>query len=223
MKNESIIFLRNFRVKSRDANQLSRREKSFARWDILGSVLSTLCAIHCLAMPILAGVLPLIGLGILGNRTFELAACAGMVTLAAFCLWLGCLRHRRWWLLALLGLGATTVIAVQLAAAPACCSKERGGNWMEATLMFLGGSAIAVSHLLNLHFRRNCGCGVCLSAKEMGAHASRVPVRASRPNSRHLWTPILMRENLCNEVFGAPPKTTRRRRVLPIFRFRNKL
>jgi len=165
MKNESIIFLRNFRVKSRDANQLSRRETSSARWDILGSVLSTLCAIHCLAMPILAGVLPLIGLGILGNRTFELTACAGMLTLAAFCLWLGCLRHRRWWLLALLGLGATTVIAVQLAAASACCSEERCGNWMEATLMFLGGSAIAVSHLLNLRFRRNCGCGVCLSAK----------------------------------------------------------
>ena len=48
------------------------------------------------------------------------------------------------------------------------------------------------------------------------AHASGVPVRVSRPNSRHpIFRRLVAGRSLRNEVFGAAPKTTRQRRVLP--------
>lgn len=53
------------------------------RLDVVGSVLSTLCAIHCLAMPLVAGLLPVLGLGFLGDPAFDQAACLAMMALAA--------------------------------------------------------------------------------------------------------------------------------------------
>jgi hypothetical protein len=51
---------------------------------------------------------------------------------------------------------------------------------------------------------------------EWGAHASRVRVRASRPNFRRTRCRKLPAEkSWCAEIFGATPKTTRQRRVLP--------
>ena len=133
----------------------------FARLDVAGSVLSSLCAIHCLAMPFVAGLLPLLGLGFLGSRGFERGACVVMMALASACLVAGCRRHRRWWLLGLLGAGAALTLGTQFLFAPAACVKtcctERV-NWSEALVMFTGGGLIAASHLLNLRFRRACTC-----------------------------------------------------------------
>lgn len=134
------------------------------RLDVTGSMLSTLCAIHCLAMPFIAAALPLWGLAVLGSRGWERATCAAMVVLAAFCLWQGCRRHGRWWLLALLGGGACVVLGTQFLWADsgcteACCTAQR--DWAEAAFMFVGGLAIAASHFLNLHFRHRCHCRLC--------------------------------------------------------------
>jgi hypothetical protein len=49
-----------------------------------------------------------------------------------------------------------------------------------------------------------------------GARASRVRVRASRPNFRHpQFSDLPAQKYLLDEVFGSTPKTTRQRRVLP--------
>ena len=40
--------------------------------DTTGACLSVACAVHCLAMPLLVAVLPLIGLGFLANESAEL-------------------------------------------------------------------------------------------------------------------------------------------------------
>lgn len=133
------------------------------RLDLAGSVLSTLCAIHCLAMPLVAVALPLCGLAILGTREWERGTSTAMVALAAVCLWQGCRRHRRWWLLALLAAGASAVLGAQfLWAKDACCATR--ADWTEAAFMFAGGLTIAVAHGLNLHYRRKCGCRLCPGA-----------------------------------------------------------
>src|ERR1035437_2186324 len=53
-------------------------------------------------------------------------------------------------------------------------------------------------------------------ARNGGAHASRVRVQASRPNFGHpLFREFPARKSLRDEVFGATPKNTRRRRYAP--------
>jgi hypothetical protein len=137
------------------------------RLDQTGSVLSTLCALHCLAMPLVTVALPFWGWAALDSRGGEQFAATAMVALAAICLWQGCRRHERWWLLALLASGATLVLGTQFLradnhSAAACCASQR--DWKEASFMFAGGITIAVAHGLNLHYRRKCGCRLCPGA-----------------------------------------------------------
>lgn len=41
------------------------------KWDVFGIGLSVLCAIHCLSVPFLMGVLPLVGLDFVADHEFE--------------------------------------------------------------------------------------------------------------------------------------------------------
>lgn len=137
----------------------SHQESLLNRADKIGSVLSSLCAVHCMCMPVLIGLLPVLGLSFLAGHTFEQAACVTMTLLAAACLWAGCRVHRRWGLFALLGAGAALVAYIQFAGAPE--ENETQTNWREAAVMAVGGALIAASHLLNLKLRARCGCGQC--------------------------------------------------------------
>jgi MerC mercury resistance protein len=129
------------------------------RADKIGSVLSSLCAVHCMCMPVLIGLLPMIGLSFLGSQRFEHIACVTMVLLAAACIWSGCRIHRRWGLLVLLCAGVAMVLYIQFIGPP----EEKGTrtDWHEAMAMVIGGSLIAVSHLLNLRLRARCHCAQC--------------------------------------------------------------
>jgi len=129
------------------------------RADKIGSILSSLCAVHCLCMPVLIGVLPVLGLSFLGSHRFEQAASVSMIVLATACVWSGCRVHRRWGLLALFGAGAVVVVYIQFGGAPE--EVETQPNWREAAVMTIGGSLIAASHVLNLKLRRRCGCRQC--------------------------------------------------------------
>lgn len=144
-------------------------------------MLSTLCAIHCLAMPLVAATLPFWGLGIIASRGWEQTTSVIMIVLAGWCLWQGCRRHQRWDLFALLVVGGGIVLGTQFfwpGANPDACCAERA-NWGEATLMFLGGTTIATAHLLNLHFRNTCRCRYC-----PGAEAERPAAAGTTPLER---------------------------------------
>jgi hypothetical protein len=60
--------------------------KSLRIFDRLGFSASTLCAIHCAAMPFVVSVLPALGLGFLGGGAFELAMIAVSIIIASFSL-----------------------------------------------------------------------------------------------------------------------------------------
>lgn len=132
------------------------------RADKIGSVLSSLCAVHCMCMPVLIGLLPMIGLSFLGSHRFEHIACVTMILLAAACIWSGCRIHRRWGLLVLLCAGAAVVLYTQFAGPPE--EKETRADWHEAIAMFVGGALIATSHLINLKLRARCHCTQCQEA-----------------------------------------------------------
>src|SRR6267142_6253646 len=138
---------------------VSNHKSLLNRADKIGSALSSLCAVHCLCMPVLIGLLPVLGLTFLASHTFERTACVTMILFATACVWSGCRVHRRWGLLALLGAGAVLVGYIQFAGAPE--ENEAQTNWREAAVMAIGGSLIAASHLLNLKLCTRCGCRQC--------------------------------------------------------------
>lgn len=175
-----------------------------AHLDFVGSALSTLCAIHCLAMPFVAGLLPVLGLNLLGDRAFERAACVTMTALATFCLLRGCQRHRRWWLLGLLAAGASLTLGTQFifaadtaaTCAKACCSEAV--NWSQALVMFAGGGLIAASHILNLIFDRACSCCAKGSTTVVLARTSPSPlgIKPCFEDPPRFWMMLLMLASL---------------------------
>ena len=64
--------------------------------DNTGACLSFACAVHCLAMPLLVAVLPLIGLGFLVGERAELVIIISAVALAIGSLAWGIRHHRSW-------------------------------------------------------------------------------------------------------------------------------
>ena len=122
------------------------------RLDRLGAAASLACAVHCAAMPLLIGLLPLVGLSFLGDKQTEIA-------LAGLSIGVGILslipsyarKHRQWRPLLLFISGAGLIIAVKL------LTEE--GSRLEAPAMVLGALLIACAHIIN---RRLCrSCAVC--------------------------------------------------------------
>jgi len=122
------------------------------RLDWLGAAASLACAVHCAAMPLLIGLLPLVGLGFLASDQTEWA-------LAGLSLGVGSLslipsyarKHRQWRPLLLFAIGASLIIAMRLLA--------EDGSSLEAPALTLGALLIAFAHMIN---RRRClSCAAC--------------------------------------------------------------
>jgi MerC mercury resistance protein len=129
------------------------------RLDALGAFLSFACAVHCMVMPVVATVLPLIGLSFLQNSYFELISVGTCLTLAGLSLAWGFTTHRRWLAIGVFSCAAAMLIAARtLWGECSCCSEEI--NWPQLALAVGGGVLLGTSHLIN---RRLCRCtaGCC--------------------------------------------------------------
>jgi len=130
---------------------LSKSEAMTAenRLDRLGAAASLACAAHCAAMPLLIGLLPLVGLGFLAKEQTEWA-------LVGFSLGVGSLslipsyarKHRQWRPLLLFAFGASLIVVVRL------CIED--GSRLEAPAMVIGALLIACAHQVNRRLCRSC-------------------------------------------------------------------
>ena len=104
------------------------------------------CAIHCLAMPLLGTVLPLVGLSFLANERVEFILIVSAIGLAIGSLALGVRRHRNWRaflvLIAALAFIATAQTAVE--------------GTFEVVFYSIGGILLASAHLVNRHLCKTC-------------------------------------------------------------------
>ncbi len=122
------------------------------RAERVGSFLSLMCAIHCLALPFLMTVVPLIGFGFLLDSAFE----AGMLAVALLCAVLSlCWGHRihgRRWLFGLV------VIAVGLFVAGHAYHELQDGSGatMHMILMVLGAIFLVGAQYVNKRLCRSC-------------------------------------------------------------------
>jgi hypothetical protein len=119
---------------------------SSAHIDLLGTCLSLVCALHCLSVPLLVTVLPLVGAGMLLGGWLEVLLIAASVALATGSLCYGFRRHRRWRVLIALG-AALTMLAVRrfLASEP-----------FELLCVVMGAAVLAGGHFLSHYLCRTC-------------------------------------------------------------------
>ncbi len=136
---------------------MSRSSPSSRWWHIadrIGATASSLCALHCAALPFVLALLPLVGLQFLAGRAFERGFVLAAATLATVVLLGGWRRHRRLvpWMLALPGL---------LLLLAGICVDLDTAVVAHSILVVTGGVLLACAHLCNLKYSRQ-GC-VCAS------------------------------------------------------------
>ena len=134
----------NFRPARLDADPPpSSRGRLVRLADRFGATASFLCAIHCAALPFVVAVLPALGLGFLADHEFEALFVLFACCLASTTILLGRRRHGDGRAAALLvpAVGLLIVgVAVDFAAKPL----------LHAALVCLGGSLLALAHVVNL-------------------------------------------------------------------------
>ncbi len=119
------------------------------RFTGLTAGLSLVCAIHCLMMPLLIVIAPLIGVGFMVEESFEVALIASILILAGGTLFMGFRQHRRMEPTALLGAGIIGIIVSHFITPPR----------FEPWIMGAAGLCLASAQLLN---RRHCrACAHC--------------------------------------------------------------
>ena len=114
--------------------------------DTTGACLSVACAIHCLSMPLLIAVLPLIGLGFFATERAELVLITGAIGLAIASLAWGVRLHRSW--------RALLILIVALAFIATSRTAVEGA--FEVVFYSIGGVLLASAHLVNRHLCKTC-------------------------------------------------------------------
>ncbi len=134
-----------------EENALSKSEVMIAgnRLDRLGAAASLTCAAHCAAMPLLIGLLPLVGLGFLAKEQTEWALAGLSIGVGSLSLIPSYARkHRQWRPLLLFAFGASLIIVVRLLV--------EEDSRLEAPAMTLGALLIACAHMVNQRLCRSC-------------------------------------------------------------------
>lgn len=140
--------------------------------DQLGMTASTLCALHCLLVPLLLTALPFAGLAFLVQPWIDIVTIAAGLLIGGVSLGISYTRHHRRILpLLLLIAGFTVIGAVHLMHAHPGMAPNYGrlGNiaslpgyhpvhtLQEMIFLFAGGLCVAAGHLVNWRYNRRCG------------------------------------------------------------------
>ena len=127
-----------------------RSVKVSARLDNIGMTASTLCAIHCAAVPVFFTGLPLVGLGFLANPWVEWIMIITAIIIGVSSIVGSFLNsHHRALPLVLLIIGFATIILAHLFTK----------GWVEAIVAPAGGLTIALAHFFNYKYAGTCKAG----------------------------------------------------------------
>jgi hypothetical protein len=111
--------------------------------DRFGAFASLLCAVHCALLPLIFGILPVLGLAFLANHGFERAFVSFAIVLATISLLFGLRKHgsyRAFWFL---------VPGIGLLVVGLLIGTTHNDAW-HATIVSIGGTLVALSHVVNL-------------------------------------------------------------------------
>lgn len=125
-----------------------QRPRRFATLvDRVGATASLLCAVHCMLLPFVLALLPVIGLGFLADHRFERGFVLFAASLAAIVLVTGFRRHHQQ-LPLLLVLPGLVLLVVGV------CVDLDANVVLHSVLVTCGGLMVAAAHLTNLRVSR---------------------------------------------------------------------
>ena len=113
---------------------------------------SSLCLLHCLAVPVLVSVVPVFATFALADERFHLALVALVVPTSVIALCLGCRLHKSRRIL-ICGFAGVFVLVVT-----AILGGQHLGEIGETVLTVLGASVVALAHWFNFRACRACDC-----------------------------------------------------------------
>ncbi|MDQ8184518.1 MerC domain-containing protein [Pelagicoccus sp. SDUM812002] len=114
------------------------------KWDVAGIGLSVLCAIHCLSVPFLMGVLPLVGLDFVADHGFEWVMMSLIFAVAGLSYFNGYRRHGRKAIFTFLAVGMIIFAGIR----PVL---EEG---LHPVATILGGCVFVLGHWKNWHWHK---------------------------------------------------------------------
>jgi hypothetical protein len=114
--------------------------------------LSALCLLHCLDIPLLISMTPVVATFAFADESFHIALVALVVPTSAVALGLGCRKHQGW--------DVVTIGLIGLALlGTAAFSEGLGlGEIGETVLTVIGALVVASAHVLNYRACRACDC-----------------------------------------------------------------
>ncbi len=117
-----------------------------------------ICAVHCMALPLLLAILPAIGLGFLLNESLEKGFVIVSVLVAGLSLLWGIRLHGRWRAIPVYVLGATLLLLAMFV-----LGHEHHGhdhhvqqNPLALAILLIGAVSMATSHLINRKLCKAC-------------------------------------------------------------------
>lgn len=113
-------------------------------WDRVGIVVTAICAVHCLALPILLPVLAATDLMLVAHHEFEWVILGITFVLAAVVLTHGYLSHHR----------RRLPLVLAAAGVAICLVRHELGEALEPFVLMLGAGLIVGAHAMNLRFSR---------------------------------------------------------------------
>lgn len=126
--------------------------RASSSWDWMGQLLSALCLAHCVALPLLTGLLPAATAEVLEGEAVHQGLIVFVVVTAAAAFVPGFRVHRRVSVLALAG------VALALLGTAAFLLPEGTSEAAETGLTLGGGALMALAHWRNRTLCRDC-CG----------------------------------------------------------------
>ena len=132
-----------------DSQPNNRRRKYM---DTAAVVLSGVCMLHCLALPIALTILPIVNVTLLDESTFHLIMMAVILPISVIALTIGCRQHKDKLTLVLgsVGLGILTITAI--------FGHDLLGLAGERIVTSIGGLILAAAHIQNYLCCRNDDC-----------------------------------------------------------------
>ena len=130
-------------LKQLNNRKINLMKAAQALTDRLAIGLSLMCAIHCLAIPVLFLLLPSMATLSLDNEAIHFWLAAAVFPSSIYALTLGCKQHKRYRLLFLGAIGLSLLILALV------LGVDRIGEVGEKVLTVLGAGSIAVGHWLN--------------------------------------------------------------------------
>lgn len=116
------------------------------------AIVSIICAIHCMAVPLIAGVLPVLGLGFLESHTFEFVMIGSGVLLGSWSLWKSYSRDHRNALPFGIFAPGVILIALALFVFP---------HELEPVFVPIGAGLMGIAQWVNIRTQRKCeSCAV---------------------------------------------------------------